>query len=55
MLANLENSAVAKALENVFSFQFQTRVMTKDVGTTVQLLISDGSYIVLKVLQPRLP
>ena len=37
MLANLENSAVAKALENVFLFQFQTRVMPKDVETTIQL------------------
>ena len=37
MSANLENSAVATGLENVFSFQFQRRAVPKNVQTSIQL------------------
>ena len=37
MPANLENSTVATRLEKVFSSQFQTRVMQKNVQTTAKL------------------
>ena len=37
MPANLENSAVATALEKVLSFQHQRRAMPKNVQTTLQL------------------
>ena len=36
MPANLENSAVATALEKVLSFQHQRRAMPKNVQTTAQ-------------------
>ena len=35
--ANLENSAVAKGLEKVFSFQSQRKEMPKNVQSTAQL------------------
>ena len=37
MPANLENSAVATGLENVFSFQSQRKAMPKNAQTTPQL------------------
>ena len=37
MPANLETSAVATGLENVFSFQHQREAMSKNVQTTAQL------------------
>ena len=37
MPANLENSAVATGLENVFSFQSRRRAMAKNAQTTAQL------------------
>ena len=37
-----------------FSFQYQRREMPKNVQTTTQLLISNVSKIVLKILQARL-
>ena len=43
MPANLENSAVATALEKVFSFQYQRRARPKNVQTTAPL----GSFHML--------
>ena len=43
MPANLENPAVATALEKVLSFQHQSRAMPKKVQTTLQL----GSFHML--------
>ena len=37
MPANLENSAVATGLENVFSFQSQKKAVPKNVQTTTRL------------------
>ena len=37
MPANLENSAVATGLENVFSFQSQRKAMPKNVQATTKL------------------
>ena len=53
MPANLENSTVATRLENVFSFQFQTKE-----GNAKECLnyhtISHASKVMLKILQARL-
>ena len=40
MPANLENSAVATGLENVFSFQSQRKAMPKNAQTTTELYSS---------------
>ena len=37
MPANLENSAVATGLENMFSFQYQRKAMPKYVQSTAKL------------------
>ena len=56
MSANLENSSVATGLaKGQFSFQFQIRVMPKNVSiycTTAP--ISNASKVMLKILQARL-
>ena len=54
MPANLENSAVATGLENVFSFQSQRKAMPKNAQTTAQLHSSHASKLMLKILLDRL-
>ena len=53
MPANLEKSAVATGLENVFSSQSQTKAMPKNAQTTAQLH-SSHTLVMLKILQDRL-
>ena len=53
MPANLENSAVATGLENVFSFQSQRKAMPKNAQTTAQLH-SSHTLVMFKILQDRL-
>ena len=58
MPANLENSAVATALEKHWkrsvSFQSQIKAMPKNAQTTTQLHSSHASKVMLKILQDRL-
>ena len=53
MPANLENSAVATGLENVFSFQSQRKAIPKNAQTTAQLH-SSHTLVMFKILQARL-
>ena len=53
MPANLENSAVATGLENVFSFQSQRKAMPKNAQTTTQLH-SSHMLVMLKIRHARL-
>ena len=54
MSANLENSAVATGLENVFSFQSQRKAMPKNAQKHTIAFISHTSKAMLKILQDRL-
>ena len=58
MPANLENSAVATALEKHWkrsvSFQSPIKAMPKNAQTTTQLHSSHASKVMLKILQDRL-
>ena len=51
MSANLENSAVATGLENVFSFQSQRKAMPKNAQNHTIAFISYTSKVMLKILQ----
>ena len=53
MPANVENSAVATGLENVFSFQSQRKAMPKNAQTTTQLH-SSHMLVMLKIRHARL-
>ena len=55
MPANLENSAEATGTKKgQFSFQFQRRIMPKNVQTTAQLHSFHTGKVMLKILQARL-
>ena len=54
MSANLENSAVATGLENVFSFQSQRKAMPKNAQNHTIAFISHASKVMLKILQVSL-
>ena len=51
MPANVENSAVATGLENVFSFQSQRKAMPKNVYHTTGLILH-ASKVMLKFSKP---
>ena len=54
MPANWENPAVITRLDKMFSFQSQSKAMTKNVQTIVQLHHLDAKRVTLKILQATL-